>query len=72
MIDLPPNPLIKPGYQLEFHDEFDFDSNTLNTSKWIPYYLPQWSSREQSTPRYAIGDSKLTLRILAEQQTWCP
>lgn len=45
--DFPPNPLEKPGYILEFQDEFE-DGN-LNLDKWIPYYLPQWSSREQFT-----------------------
>jgi hypothetical protein len=39
--DFPPNPLGKSGYFLEFYDEFDGDSPNL--TKWIPYYLPQWS-----------------------------
>jgi hypothetical protein len=67
---MPPNPLDRLDYHLEFHDEFDGD--TLDTDRWIPYYLPQWSSREQSAPRYALGDGTLSLRIEADQQPWCP
>lgn len=66
----PPNPLDKPGYLLEFHDEFDEDQ--LNTDKWVPYYLPQWSSREQSAARYAIEDNMLILKIDEDQPSWCP
>jgi hypothetical protein len=70
MADVPPNPLGRPGARLEFHDEFDGDA--LDSNKWIPYYLPQWSSRERSAPRYALGDDTLSLRIEADQQPWCP
>lgn len=68
--DFPPNPLEKAGYRLEFHDEFD--SGKLDTDKWIPYYLPQWSSREKSKPRYTFRDNQLVLQIEADQQPWCP
>lgn len=68
--DFPPNPIEKSGYQLDFHDEFD--SPALNLSNWIPYYLPQWSSRQNSAPRYHIADSALVLRIDADQPPWCP
>lgn len=68
--DFPPNPLEKPGYQLDFHDEFD--GSTLNTDQWLPYYLPQWSSRAQSAPRYHLEASALVLRIDADQPPWCP
>lgn len=64
------NPLEKPGYRLEFHDEFD--GRTLDTKKWIPYYLPQWSSRKRSAPRYGLGDGNLALRIEDDQEPWCP
>lgn len=70
MADVPPNPLGKPGWRLEFHDGFDGDA--LNADKWIPYYLPQWSSRARSAPRYGLGDGALALRIEADQQPWCP
>lgn len=68
--DFPPNPLEKPGYRLEFNDEFE--AGALHPDKWIPYYLPQWSSRERSAPRYSFADSALVLRIDANHQPWCP
>lgn len=68
--DFPANPLEKPGYRLDFHDEFD--GPTLDTAKWLPYYLPQWSSRTQSAPRYHFEDSALVLEIQPDQPPWCP
>jgi hypothetical protein len=68
--DFPPNPLEKAGYRLEFHDEFDRDS--LDSEKWLPFYLPHWSSRERSAPRYRIEDSQLILQIEKDQPPWCP
>ncbi|MFN8376110.1 MAG: glycoside hydrolase family 16 protein [Anaerolineae bacterium] len=68
--DVPPNPLEKAGYTLEFHDEFD--SPTLDTSKWLPFYLPQWSSRARSAPNYTIENSCLLLHITKDQPAWCP
>ncbi|MCU0495081.1 MAG: glycoside hydrolase family 16 protein [Chloroflexaceae bacterium] len=57
-------------YRLVFAD--DFTAPQLDRSKWIPYYLPQWSSRAASQPRYRMGESCLTLEIAADQQPWCP
>lgn len=68
--DFPPNPYHKEGYRLEFHDEFDQQS--LDTAKWLPFYLPQWSSRERSAPNYSLEGSYLVLQIAGEQQPWCP
>lgn len=68
--DFPANPIEKSGYILDFQDEFD--APTLNLDNWLPYYLPQWSSRAQTAPRYMIEDSKLVLQIEANQQPWCP
>lgn len=68
--NFPANPPEKDGYVLEFQD--DFVSNTLDTAKWLPYYLPQWSSREQSTPQYIFDDNHLVLQITEDQQAWCP
>jgi Glycosyl hydrolases family 16 len=70
MPDFPANPLVKPSYRLEWHDEFD--GSTLDTAKWIPYYLPQWSSRKQSAPRYVLRGDTLVLQITEDQQPWCP
>jgi hypothetical protein len=68
--DVPPNPIEKPGYRLEFHDEFDGPG--LDESKWLPWYLPQWSSRERSRARYSLADGALTLTIDPDQPPWCP
>lgn len=68
--DMPRNPLEKRGYRLAFSD--DFDGQALDESLWLPYYLPHWSSRERSSPRYTFADSALVLQITADQQPWCP
>lgn len=60
----------KFNYLPVFQDEFD--SSALNTNNWIPYYLPQWSSREKSRPRYKIENGSLLLTIEEDQQPWCP
>ncbi|MFZ4662479.1 MAG: hypothetical protein ACOYNY_36055 [Caldilineaceae bacterium] len=58
------------AYTLVFVD--DFTTAHLDRTKWIPYYLPQWSSRAASQPRYRLADSCLILEITADQQPWCP
>ena len=58
------------SYRQTFFD--DFNSPKLDRSKWIPYYLPQWSSREKTQPRYRIEESCLVLEIQADQQPWSP
>jgi hypothetical protein len=68
--DFPANPLEKRGYRLDFNDEFD--GPDLNKSKWLPFYLPHWSSRALSTPRYSFENGNLVLRIDEDQPPWCP
>jgi hypothetical protein len=68
--DFPANPVEKPGYRLEFHDEFD--GPALDISKWVPFYLPHWSSRAQSTPIYTFENGNLVLQITKDQPPWCP
>jgi len=58
------------GHALEFSE--DFDEPTLDRSRWLPWYLPQWSSREQAAARYELRDGCLRLRIDADQNPWCP
>lgn len=68
--DFPANPLEKPGYRLEFHDEFG--GPELDTEKWLPFYLPHWSSRARSAPRYTFDNGNLILQITEDQPPWCP
>ena len=70
MHDFPANPLAKPGYILEWNDEFG--DPELDARKWLPYYLPHWSSREQSRANYAFRDGTLVLQITQDRQPWCP
>jgi Glycosyl hydrolases family 16 len=68
--EFPANPLEKTGYALEFNDEFD--GPNIDTNKWFPFYLPHWSSREQSAPDYYFKKGNLILQITKDQQPWCP
>jgi glycosyl hydrolase family 16 len=64
------DPVTKAGYELAFEDTFDGDA--LDETRWLPYYLPQWSSREASAARYRISDGLVRLVIEADQRPWCP
>ena len=44
--DMPANPVDKPGYTLDYADEFNGDS--LDKSKWTDYYLPHWSKNPEN------------------------
>jgi len=68
--DFLPNPIEKPGYRLEFSDEFD--QGSLDRTKWLPYYLPQWSNRALAAARYTLTDSTIRLLIEDDQLPWCP
>ena len=58
------------SFDLEFEDTFDGD--VLDPTRWIPYYLPHWSSREQAAARYEVGGGRLRLLITTDQEPWCP
>ena len=57
-------------HELEFEDNFDGDS--LDDRLWLPYYLPQWSTRGLAAARYEVGGGHLRLRIEEDQAPWCP
>lgn len=57
-------------YELKFEDMFE--GETLDPDRWLPYYLPHWSSRQRSAARYELGGGLLRLLIEADQQPWCP
>ena len=62
--------LDRSKYELEFDD--DFSSLTLDETKWFPYYLPQWKSREATRARYQLDGEFLRLRIEEDQEPWAP
>lgn len=68
--NFPPNPKTKENYTLEFSD--DFDQDTIDTKNWLPYYLPQWSSRVMSKPNFHTKNGNLILKITKDQKPWCP
>ena len=55
---------------MSFRD--DFEGDDLDRSVWIPYYLPQWSSRAQSAATYEVAGSQVRLSIPPGQGLWCP
>lgn len=65
--DTPPNPLDKPGWVLDRHDEF---TGSLDPNLWITNYLesrtPEWRSRA----RYGFRNGALVLRIDDDQPTY--
>ncbi|GAA4441779.1 family 16 glycosylhydrolase [Actinokineospora soli] len=67
--DFPPNPTTKTGYTLDFQEEFS--GTSLDTSKWLPYYLPHWTpTRENAKARYTIANGVLTERLDADTPAW--
>ncbi|MEV5496891.1 glycoside hydrolase family 16 protein [Nonomuraea fuscirosea] len=56
--------------KLEFEDTFQGDR--VEETKWIPYYLPQWTTRTAAAARYRLGDGLLRLLIEEEQPPWHP
>ena len=64
------DPVSKAGYELAFEDTFDGDA--LDQARWLPYYLPHWSSREAAAARYQLGGGVLKLLIETDQPPWCP
>lgn len=63
-----PDSIDDTRYELEF--DADFSGADLDPAQWLPYYLPQWSSRERTRARYEVGGGRLTLRIDADQAPW--
>jgi Glycosyl hydrolases family 16 len=49
-----------------------FEGDALDPEVWFPYYLPHWSSREQSAATHSIRYGELHLAIPPDQSLWCP
>ncbi len=61
--------LSRDGYVLELDE--DFGRPDLDHRRWLPCYLPHWSSRSASRARYEVGGG-LRLRIDPDQTPWAP
>ncbi|MET1039258.1 MAG: glycoside hydrolase family 16 protein [Aeromicrobium sp.] len=55
---------MSPGFREEFDDGLD-------AARWLPHYLPHWSSRAESAATWTVEESALALSIPAEQGLWC-
>ncbi len=62
--DVVPNPLDKPGWVLDAHDEFD--GPALNTDLWSPFYLESRTERGRAAARYELRDGCLVLFVDAD------
>jgi hypothetical protein len=49
-----------------------FTGPSLDSDRWLPHYLPAWSSRGATRANLRVGDAGLTLRIPGEHPIWCP
>ncbi|WP_460707574.1 family 16 glycosylhydrolase [Myceligenerans halotolerans] len=65
--DFPPNPIEKPGWRLDRHDEFN---GSLDSSLWITNYLESRTPEWRSEARYHFRDDALVLRIDDDQPTY--
>lgn len=48
-----------------------FDGDDLDPARWVPHYLPHWSSRDASRATFAVEGSVLRLSIPTDQGLWC-
>lgn len=71
---LMPSQLDRTRYELVVEERFI--GPELDLARWLPEYLPQWSTPERSAARYALGADEntrgLTLRIDHDQPAWSP
>ena len=65
-----PERLDRSRFELEFDESFN--GHSLDPSRWIPAYLPHWSTPELTAARYDVRDGRLGLRIDSDQRPWCP
>lgn len=49
----------------------EFEGEVLDESRWLPHYLPHWSSRAESAATYELVGSELRLSIPPGQGLWC-
>jgi len=49
----------------------DFDGSGLDTSAWLPHYLPAWSSRTATTASHRLEGGRLVLDVPVDHPVWC-
>ncbi len=62
--------LDRSGYDVVFAE--DFDGAELDQARWVPHYLPHWTTPDRSAARYELHRGFLRLRIDADQPAWRP
>ena len=65
--EMPPNPLQKPGWILDRHDEFN---GSLDPNLWITKYLESRTTATRASARYGFRNNALVLRIDDDQPTY--
>jgi hypothetical protein len=66
----PPPDLPRDRCRLVFAE--DFTGEELDATRWVPHYLPQWTTPDRSAARYDLSPGRLRLRIDADQPAWRP
>lgn len=49
-----------------------FAAGRLDPERWVPAYLPQWTTPERSAARHRFDDGRLVLQVTPETEPWCP
>lgn len=53
------------------HVDLRFPGPALDTGRWLPHYLPGWSSRSASAASYRWEDGALVLDVPVDHPVWC-
>jgi hypothetical protein len=53
-------------YELDFEELF----TSVDASRWLPHYLPHWTTPDRSAARFELTDAGLRLRVDADQPPW--
>lgn len=56
-----------PARDADLADDF---SDGLGRERWVPHYLPHWTTPERSAARFRAADGGLELRIEHDQPDW--
>lgn len=64
-VDLPAPPHRAPDLDDRFAGELDLQ-------RWVPAYLPHWTTPERAAARFRMTDAGIELRIDADQPDWRP